>query len=495
MDGALAEKLQAGSYQTFDGTVREHFKPAGIRDAFWGVLFWLHFAGYMGFVGYRVHGIFKNQPELLEFDTDMETGYFPVLFAAMGIALVMALAWTILLRCCPKPVMYTAVFLPLVLSALAIGAAVYVKNYAAAGSAGVGFALTAFYIWCIWDCLAFTALLLQVTTEVIHLHWGTLFLTIGALLPSAVLLVCYVVAMGICKHDLEDADGNPQEAQALIILTVFSFYWTFATIGNVLHTTICGVIGRWYFLEPGRGATGPSLLQSITRSFGAVALGSFIMAVVRTLKLLCRVAQEAAEDSDNLLVMIVACVLGCVMSCIESLLEFISTYAFVYVAVYGTSFCEGARKTWGLLQGTGLHMVATWDMSGAVTFLGCLVAAGATGLATWAMITFGGPWLAPGGGAVVDKALVPAYIGFGAFVGMAAVAVVCSTIESGSSALLVCFAEEPSVIRERHPQLDAKIAEVFGSESQKRASKRASQRASQRASVQNVEGQGDRQQQ
>lgn len=455
----VAQPEQSTGYKTFSG-IETHFQETQFRDIFFGLLFWLHIVGFVGYMGYRVHGILQNPFESTELEMDALTGHFPVLFIVSGIALSLALLWTVLVRSFPKAILYTAVFLPLVIEVLICASLVAVADYKTAGFAGLAIVGTSLYIWCIWSCLGFTALLLETTVKVAHQQYGVFVLAVASLLPSALLLAFYLLASAILKHDLEDSDGDTTEAWGLSVFTLFSFYWSFATLSNLVHTTICGVVGRWYFLDQERSATCPALRQSITTSFGAIALGSLIMALIRTVKALLRLAQSAAEDQDNLVALILFCILRCVVSCIEAIFEFISTYAYVYVAICGTSFCEGAKRTFKLLNSSGLQAIVAYDLSGSVAFLGALFCGCASGLATWGLIWAHGDWLAPGQRAGGDVALTPGYIGLGAFMGFAAALLVSSVIESGACALLVCYADGPEPMEQRCPALSNKIREM-----------------------------------
>jgi len=463
---AVAQQLstrghKAGTYKTFEG-LQERFRSAQARDVIWAVLFWLHFAGFAGYVGYRASAILANKMEGMQLEYDVVTGYFPVLFIASGFAMLFACVWTLLLKNFPRLVVYTAALVPPALLLAGCIMAALGGAVPQAAMLGFGLACNLVYLWCIWEKLDFTAMLLQVTTCVMQKFYGMIVVTLMSLVPGVIVIFLYLLAFAIIKHDVEDNTGSRAEGKGLAVLTAFSFYWTWAVLGNVVHTTICGAMGRWYFLAEEQSVTAPALRQSMTSSFGPIALGSGIMALVKTLKLLINIARQNAEDSDNPVGLLVACILSCIVSCIESMLEFISTYAFVYVAFYGASFCEGASESFKLLRETGLDMVVTYDLSSSVSFLGSLVGAGCTGLATKAVLLLHGPWLLPGGHSGNDSGLQAAYIGFGVLVGMAAVLVVSSVVESGACSLLVAFAEEPGVLRERHPELDAKIEQLQG---------------------------------
>jgi hypothetical protein len=400
--------------------------------------------------------------ELEEVNVDIETGYFPVLAIMVLFAISFAMIWTLVLRSFPKTTLYVALVLPCVL--LAAGAALCFKTGSTAGGIGclAMLALQLLYLWFVRDRLPFTATLLKETTQVMHKYPGTVLVSMGSLIPGACAIFFYILAFAIVKHDLHDRDGSQGEGVALSLGMSFSFYWTFAVLGNVVHTTICGVVARWYIMEGETGATAPALKQSMTSSFGPIALGSFILAAIKTVKLIIRYIIESAKETDNLALQILALALDCVMSCIQSLVEFVSTYAYVYVAMYGTSFCEGARETYTMMQETGIDMIVAYDFSSAVSFLGGLVCAGLTALSTWGVIHCHGAWLPSSARSTYsgDVKFLPAYLIFAAFTGLGAALMVSSIIESGACTLLVCLGESPQLAKERCPELAEQVEEL-----------------------------------
>jgi len=452
-------------YSTFSAG-KQHFRRKPCQDVLFGVLFWLHLLGLWGYVGYRLNAIINDKHMAEELWRGVLTGYFPVLSSAIGIAVACSLLWTVLIRAFPKTMVYSSVFMVVVIQAASVGLLFKSNLPVQAAWAGIGLIFTLLYIWIIWESLAFTALLLETTVSVLMKFCGSLVLSVASAIPGLLIVFAYVAALAIFKHDSVDGDGDKNEVTWLLPLMMFSFFWTWAVLGNIVHTTICGVIGRWYFLSEGGNATGPSLGQALTNSFGSIALGSLIMAFVKMMKMLFRMAEQSAAESDNLVLKIIACILVCIARCIEDLLEFLSTYAFAYVALYGQSFCQAARSSWDLLSTSGLHMIVAYDMSAAVTFLGGLVCAGVTAIGTWAVLKLHGDYKLGGIDVKDTTTTETAYLSFAAGIGLGLFLVMSSAVESGACALLVCFAEEPEVICKHHPALNDRLQELL---SQKQA--------------------------
>lgn len=104
----------------------------------------------------------------------------------------------------------------------------------------------------------------------------------------------------------------------LIFYMVFSFYWTSQIFQNTLHVTVSGTFASFYFLE-GTAAMprNPSLgaaKRAFTSSFGPVAFGSLIVALIQTIRWLLR---QAAQEGG-----IAAAIVDCIMGCIEGLVQY-----------------------------------------------------------------------------------------------------------------------------------------------------------------------------
>lgn len=465
---ASAQSLKAGSlvdrsstYKTFKDS-EPRFTGTGFKDVVWAILFWAHLIGVIYVLGYRMESIVKSKHEVQELKLDVETGYFPVLLMSCGGALLFAMIWMVMLRTCIRCIRWVAIGFGLMTMLGPCIAAYVAKNFVLAGFWGTCFVLKCFYIYWVWDKIELTIQLVQVTTGVSRKYPGMILVTIAALIPAALTLLTYLVGLAIVKHDLDDKDGWQGEGKLIIVALCFSFFWTWSVIGNVVHTTICGIMARWYFVPAQTSASIPALKQSLTTSFGPIALGSLIMAIVRTIKLLTRVMRQVGQESDNLVISLLACCLMCIVSCLESALEFLSTYAYVHVAAYGCSFCEGAHQTWQLFKEAGLEMIVNYDFSASISFSGSMAGAVVNSLLTWALVRYGGDYVLPDGHTeVYDGNLVWLYVAFAALVGYGAVMVTMTAIESGACSLLVCYGEHPAVMQQQHPELVITMGKVL----------------------------------
>ena len=102
---------------------------------------------------------------------------------------------------------------------------------------------------------------------------------------------------------------------------LISLYWTLQVIRNVFHTTVAGTIGTWWFLPHeassccSRGMR-DSWWRSMTYSFGSIALGSLIVAILETLRAILR------GTARNRRAGILRCIAQCILLWLERIMEY-----------------------------------------------------------------------------------------------------------------------------------------------------------------------------
>jgi choline transporter-like protein 2/4/5 len=94
----------------------------------------------------------------------------------------------------------------------------------------------------------------------------------------------------------------------------------------------------------GSGQIGTGLRWAWVTNFGSIAFGSFIIALIFTIRMLvyyvCKKAEKAS--GDNGCVKCITCVAQCLLKCLEEIMEYINKAAYAYMSVSGESFCQSA---------------------------------------------------------------------------------------------------------------------------------------------------------
>merc|ERR1711997_568207 len=153
----------------------------------------------------------------------------------------------------------------------------------------------------------------------------------------------------------------------VVFLMLVSFYWGGQVNQNISHCTSCGVAATWYFsTEIDYNPTPKAFKRTMTTSFGSVALGSLMVAVIQAVKAM---VQSARNNKNGLIV----CLVMCLLNCLERLVEYFNLYAYAHCAIYGTSFISSAKMTFDLFTKRGFFAIINDDLTGMVLVAGAMI--------------------------------------------------------------------------------------------------------------------------
>jgi hypothetical protein len=239
-------------------------------------------------------------------------------------------------------------------------------------------AFTAYYAYHCWNRIPFAAANMQCAVTAVKANFGLTFFAYNSLILSFGWSVWWSIATASTVYVTSgcSADGGCESDPNGFALFGFlvSYFWTMQVIKNVVHTTVAGTVGTWWF-HPSEAssccskAVCDSFIRSITWSFGSICFGSLIVAIIQALR---ELAKSAREDGDSMLM----CCADCILGCIESLVEYFNQWAYVYVALYGYSFMEAGRNVMTLFRQRGWTSIIT-DMLIDGVLVMCSLAIGA----------------------------------------------------------------------------------------------------------------------
>lgn len=318
---------------------------------------------------------------------------------------------------------------------------------------GIFLVLWGFIYFSMLPFIPFLAELLIAVTGLIMKYPSTIVLNV----VSVVLQFLWLMLYSYVTLQLQARYGRGGVI-ALTIYMLLSLFWTMQMIKNLVHTTNCGVFATWYFMNhttdmptsPMMGA----LKRSCTTSFGSIAFGSLIVAVIQTLRTLANIrARESNPDNACGVVMCVcATIAGCILNVLEQIAIYFNHYAFVVVATYGQSFVEAGKTTFAMFQRTAMLNLLNDNMLDRLQIAVCtlnslIIMMCSAGFAYWV-------------------GLKPAYITlvtaccfFSAFI---ITSLIFQTVESAAATLYVCFAEDSNALARSNPSLYARIMSTFG---------------------------------
>jgi len=255
-------------------------------------------------------------------------------------------------------------------------------------------------------------------------------------------VIIWALAAAGSLQALVDSNASDTTHRLVYFFFLVSFYWTSQVVSNIVHVTVAGTIASWYFLYPAHMPPNPTVgafKRASWTSFGSIAFGSFIIAVIRAIRAIVRQGRGSKNACAQ-------CIAECLIGCLDNLVTYFNVYAFTQVAIYGKPYCEAASDTWNLFKRVGIDAIINDDIIGGVlafaSFIGaCMVGAIAAVMAKFAFsIDYWGYWVA---------------IGF--IVGYAMVMIAMEVVASSVCALFVCFSEDPAALQQSKPEVYGKF--------------------------------------
>jgi hypothetical protein len=315
------------------------------------------------------------------------------------------------------------------------------------------------YASAVWSRIPFVSANLVTSINAVKDNLGVLLYAAVSLLVAIGWTFWWIVtALAISQHlsslqnedngdeDNGDESANPTQMNGGILFSLLvAFYWVHQIVSGVVHTTVAGVVGTWWFAPTQAShccspAVTQSFFRSITYSFGSICFGSLIVAIIQALRAL---VSQARQSDDGLL----ACIADCILSCIESIAEYFNRWAFVYVGLYGYSFMEAGRNVITLFKHRGITALVTDDLVGNVLMfisfmIGCCV--GGLGLILMAIDSDWFPAATEGD----HHGLMVFFIGL--LIGFMMSSILLSVVSSAVDTVIVCFAEAPADFHNNH---------------------------------------------
>lgn len=354
-----------------------------------------------------------------------------------------------------------------VVSGLAVSALGFAVGNLIVGIIGlVSFALSVCYAFCVWSRIPFaTANLVTGSSAVlsnIGVTFSGYFFSLAGIAWSVVwtmvLAGVYFKSPQLDANCVSDADTlcARQINYGYMFLLFLSLYWTQQVFQNVVHVSVAGTVGTWWFVPEEANsccssAVTSSVCRSCTYSFGSICMGSFLVALIKALRAL---AQQARNNDDANAILV--CVVDCILSCIEGIIEYFNKWAFVYIGVYGYGYMEAGKNVITLFKDRGWEIIIADNLvDNTLSLVSLLFAAlmGCFGL----VLESTTPWFE----GFEEKLAKPIAFLFAFVVGAVVCNIVLSVVSSAVDTAIVLFAEAPAEFESNHPKLSAKMRAAY----------------------------------
>ncbi|KAH8774815.1 protein PNS1 [Hyaloscypha finlandica] len=393
-----------------------------------------------------------------------------ILFAfILAVAFCFSFAYFWIIRAFTKQAIWITGILQIVLG---IGTAVvyFARHYYSAAIVFLIFSV--FYIICFisWiPRIPFSVLMLQTVIDVAK-NYGHVFIVslVGGLVATAyaawfsVTLVAVYAKYYPGQPGCDASGGSCSKGKVigLLVFITFASYWISEVIKNVMHCTISGVYGSWYFCanKPSgfpKGATRGAFKRSMTYSFGSISFGSLIVAIIQFLRQACSIAQQNEAAQGNLMGQIFFCILGCFIGLLDWAVQFINEYAFSYIALYGKAYIPAAKTTWTMMKDRGIDALVNECLINPVLTMGAVFVAYVCSFLAYLYVSFTKPAYNDG------DAFTAVIMAFAFLVGLQIANIFLVPIKSGVATFFVAMAFDPQVLIQEFPDLWQRLVHVY----------------------------------
>lgn len=446
--------MNGGRNNNISEKAESMFKSNSWRDLWAAILYYIHLAGVAVILG-------LNASNLMKLDDGTTYKFNSVVFkllACIGGSLLVSLVFLAiflsLVSHFPES-MIKGTFVATIAFMSLLGIGMMVKGAIIIGIIYFFIAGINVFLYFSWrKRIPFSAVLLKTVIDVMKIYPSTWNLSLVAIFGQTAFLALYLITSMaiILKYPLsESGDLPPMEPfdKFSLVYIVFSMYWSNQVVDNVVHTTVCGVFGTFYFLHgTGVAIVKPvwnSFARSMTYSFGSIAFGSLIVAIIQLIRFLIN---STRNERDNA----AAACADCLLNMIEDLVKYFNYYAYVHVAIYGKPYIESGKDTWALVKSHGVDVIINDCLidkcMGVGIFLISILSATITYIVGVLM-----------SGLHMGHVILVTAVSF--IVSLLVCSVATQLIGSGSSATLVCYAEDPSALERSKPELYREITTAY----------------------------------
>jgi len=445
------------------------FQSSGCRDAHWAFLFLGHLLTVIGvgsFYFYRYRAIIVDEIETSSSSVIISYPLLLLLASAIMLSLIISLLYFMLMRFYPSQLIKFTQYLSIAMMGFVVISSLLSGNVGSALISGLFLALQIWWFSSVKDRIEFSAMLLETASEALKTFYGTFIIAIigmiGQIIWFTLWLLCAAaiyqeITTGL-SHSSYDRSGhyrfNENYVNCILILLLLSLYWTSMLISYIVHATIAGVMGVWYFLYPQTTPKYPtfeSLKRAMTTSLGSLSLAALILAVIKTLRAIVQiVSNQRAEDQQRSLMSDIA--IGCAdcfLSILDSLISYINLYSITRIALYGESFYTASDRSLTLLKSRGLDAVINDSLINTALTMGALTVGFLTALLTALVAAI---WLPS-----TESLSVIGVSSFAFLIAFALSSTALGSIEAAIMALFICLAEDPNALYSSKPDVYERI--------------------------------------
>lgn len=395
-----------------------------------------------------------------------------ILYAfVLATAIVLSLLYFIAARVWTKQFIWITYILHLLFS---WGTAIYylVVGYYSAGIVFIIFAaLTTWWFWRSRHRIPFATIVLQTLIDVTRSNPSVLIISLIGTIVGACFgtWFAFTIVSIYVKYDPDNRNpgcmttgGSCSNGKliGLILFAIFCGYYLTEVLKNIIHVTISGVYGSWYYCSksdqgmPKHAALG-SFKRAITYSLGSISLGSLIVSIINFIRQILSVLQSDARQNGDTLATVILCFVQCCFGVLDWLVTYFNHYAYSYIALYGKAYVPSAKATWKLMQNRGIDAMVNDSLIGSVLSFGASFVAYAAALVAYCFLKYTDPSYNATGGFYAPV------VGLAFVIALQVSNITNVSLKSGCSTFFLALARDPEVLRASYPAIYEEICRTY----------------------------------
>ena len=391
------------------------------------------------------------------------TNFAIMLVFACIIAMVLSMSGLVLCRYYPRFFIIAGITVNILAS---LGTAIMYMSlhYWSAGIVFLVFTcFTAFCYWGMRKRIPFSVAILKIIINAMRVCPQTLFTGLfGGLIASAFgFFFSMVVAATYMKYypspdnpgcNVSGGGCSNSKLIGILVALFFCGYYISEVIKNVIHVSVSGIFGSWYYRSKSdqgmpKWPAMSALKRGLTTSFGSICFGSLIVSILDTLKQILNLFRQSlrSNPNNNRWAFILLFLVNGLMNALRWMAQYFNHYAYSYIALYGKSYLKAAKDTWNMIRTKGIDALINDSLiNSALGFYSLFVSYIST-LFAFLYLRFTKPSYNSTG------AFNGAFLAFAFVISLQICNITNEVINSGVSTFFIALANDPEVFQMSYP--------------------------------------------
>lgn len=294
---------------------------------------------------------------------------------------------------------------------------------------------------------------------------GTITATAFAMLFSAVIVSTYIKFDPKSTNkgcEVSGGDCSKATLVGLLVFIFFSGYFISEVLRNVIHCTVSGIVGNWYYMSksnqsntrrPARGA----LKRALTNSLGSICLGSLIVPVIETIRVVLNKIKRlfVRKEKGRVIFRLAFRLTNFLLASMGWFYKYFNHYAYSFISLFGKPYSSAASEVWSLLADKGVNVVIDDNLINFALGLHTMFASYIASLFTFLYLRFTKPAYNATG------AYHPPLVAYSFLIAMQISNIANEAMRAATSTFFVALSKDPDVIRASHPETFKKILAAY----------------------------------